>query len=436
METRLQALAPSFADLLLDTVFIVDAYGHIVYVNAACERTFGYSREEMIGRTMLDLVVPEDRARTIAEASLVMAGHARTGFENRYIRKDGSQVHIMWSARWLEANRLRIGVARDVSERRRAEATQAAIYAVSEAAHGAADLDALSQGIHRVIAELVGAAGFAIAIAEPHGAELRLAYRMGADGLPFAMPEQLVLRHCADAMRGGMAQPMQIGPEAPPDDDSWLIVPLSTGRSAIGALVLKSHPGMRYADAERELLRFVSAQVATAIERWRLHAELRRSALYDHLTGLPNRRLLYDRMKTALARCRRKDGQAAALFIDVDRLKQINDTHGHAVGDALLQRIAQRLQGCVREEDTVARLAGDEFVVLLEDLETPAHAQIVADKIRGAIAHPIDIGALSLCTQISVGIALYPEEGPDAEGLLKRADERMYREKKLRRGAA
>lgn len=436
METQLQALAPSFADLLLDTVFIVDAYGCIVYVNAACERTFGYTREEMIGRTMLDLVVPEDRARTIAEAALVMAGHARTGFENRYVRKDGSQVHIMWSARWLEANRLRIGVARDVTERRRAEATQAAIYAVSEAAHGAADLDALSQGIHRVIADLVGAAGFAIAIADPHGDELRLAYRIGADGLPFEVPEALVLRHCAEAMRRGAAQSMALEPQVSPDDDGWLIVPLATSRAAIGALVLKSHPGMRYADAERELLRFVSAQVATAIERWQLHAELRRSALYDHLTGLPNRRLLYDRMKTALARSRRKEGQAAALFIDLDGFKQINDTYGHAVGDALLQRVAQRMQGCVRAEDTVARIAGDEFVVLLEDLETPAHAQIVADKIRGAIAHPIDIGAIALRTRVSIGIALYPDEEPDADGLLKRADERMYREKKLRRDAA
>src|SRR5690606_19377541 len=125
---------PNFLDLLLDTVFVVDMQGKLVYVSAACERLLGYTPQELIGRSMLDLIVPEDRERTLREAALVMSGLPRIGFENRYIRKDGSWVHIMWSARVSESDQLRVGVARDVTERRRLEAVQSAIYAISESA--------------------------------------------------------------------------------------------------------------------------------------------------------------------------------------------------------------------------------------------------------------------------------------------------------------
>ena len=110
-----------FADLLLDAVFLVDARGCINYVSAACEGIFGYTPEEMTGRLLIDLVVPADREKTLAEAGKIMAGGQRVGFENRYIHKDGSEVHIMWSARWLEAEQLRIGVARDITELKQAQ---------------------------------------------------------------------------------------------------------------------------------------------------------------------------------------------------------------------------------------------------------------------------------------------------------------------------
>ncbi|MGH8808961.1 MAG: PAS domain-containing protein, partial [Noviherbaspirillum sp.] len=146
---------PNFVDLLLDAVFMVDVRGRIVYVSAACERIFGYTPDEMIGKAMIDFVAPEDRARTWEEAMHVMAGSPRIGFENRYIRKDGRLASIMWSARWSEADQLRIGVARDVTERERADVLQAATYAISEAAYAASDLVALFREIHRIVAKLV-----------------------------------------------------------------------------------------------------------------------------------------------------------------------------------------------------------------------------------------------------------------------------------------
>lgn len=436
METKILRLLPSIADLLLDTVFAVDARGQIVYVSAACEPTFGYTREELVGTTLLDMVVPEDREQTLAEAARVLAGHARIGFENRYFRKDGSQVHIMWSARWSEVDGLRIGVARDITERKRAEDRQAAIHAVSEAANKAADLAELSGSIHQILAKLAPTAGLAIAIAHPRTDQLELAYRMDCQGGALAMPEAAMLQYCADAMRSG--QPMQVSESTATgntglDGASWLVQPLINWKSAIGALIMKSHPGAAYSAAERELLQFVSAQVAAAIERWRVHAELLRYARYDDLTGLPNRRHLYDRMKAVLARSRRKATCAAVLFIDINRFKQVNDDLGHAVGDALLRKFAQRLQQCVREEDTVARLAGDEFVVLLEDVDAPGDAQAVADKIRSTCMEAVHIDGHALQARASIGVAYYPADGTETEQLLKHADEAMYRDKRLRR---
>src|SRR3569833_802422 len=129
-----------FTDLLLDAVCAVDAEGRFVFASAACERIFGYAPTEMIGRVMIEMVHSEDRARTQKMASQVMAGHPMTHFENRYVRKDGQIVHIMWSARWTEAEQQRKAETHDITERKHVESMQAALYAISEAAHATEDL--------------------------------------------------------------------------------------------------------------------------------------------------------------------------------------------------------------------------------------------------------------------------------------------------------
>lgn len=121
MKRELPESISNFADFLLDAVFLVDVDGCIGYVSAACEGILGYAPEELIGTFMIDLVAPADRDRTRAEAAQIMAGGQRVGFENRYLHKDGSEVHIMWSARWLESERMRIGVARDITELKQAQ---------------------------------------------------------------------------------------------------------------------------------------------------------------------------------------------------------------------------------------------------------------------------------------------------------------------------
>ena len=149
-------------------------------------------------------------------------------------------------------------------------------------------------------------------------------------------------------------------------------------------------------------------------------------AQHDPLTGLPNRRLLVDRLRQATSAARRRARSVGVLFLDLDRFKEINDTRGHDAGDAVLQQVARRLQSCVREADTVAREGGDEFVVVLPDLEVPEDAMRVADKMLVELARPMDVGGAEIRITPSIGISHYPRDSTDIEELIDRADRAMY----------
>lgn len=149
-------------------------------------------------------------------------------------------------------------------------------------------------------------------------------------------------------------------------------------------------------------------------------------AHHDQLTGLPNRLLLADRVKIALAQTQRNKLQCAVMFLDLDRFKTINDTLGHAVGDELLIEVARRLRSQVRDSDTVARLGGDEFVVVLPGIKGRDDVERVAEKIRTALAAPYTLGSHAVNTTPSIGVALFPDHGDNADALFKCADEAMY----------
>jgi len=151
----------------------------------------------------------------------------------------------------------------------------------------------------------------------------------------------------------------------------------------------------------------------------------KRIALYDSLTGLCNRYLLFDQLNNEMEEYG-KNGLLAVLFIDLDGFKKINDTYGHILGDHLLKEVAARIKHIVRNIDTVARLAGDEFVVVLSNLNTPDEASIVAHKIRRAIAEKYKLTDIIIRITASIGISLYPSNVDNAEDLLKRADDAMY----------
>ncbi len=166
-------------------------------------------------------------------------------------------------------------------------------------------------------------------------------------------------------------------------------------------------------------------------EHKRVQDKITYQAYHDALTNLPNRVLFTDRLEQSLAFARRlKHGKVAVLFVDLDRFKLVNDSLGHAVGDLLLQRVAQRLSGVRRQSDTLARLGGDEFTLLLPDVDHVEEAMMVADKVLAALKQPFVIDGRDIFMTVSIGISMYPDDGPDVESLMKHADTAMYRVKK------
>ena len=150
----------------------------------------------------------------------------------------------------------------------------------------------------------------------------------------------------------------------------------------------------------------------------------------DGLTNLPNRALMLDRMEHAIDMAKRGGMRLAVLFIDLDQLKKINDTHGHMIGDEVLQLVAHRLEAVVRESDTVSRFGGDEFLVLLTEISQASDASLAAVNLLAAVAVPCEVANGTVQLSASIGIAVYPDDGTDAETLINRADEAMYRAKR------
>jgi len=164
-------------------------------------------------------------------------------------------------------------------------------------------------------------------------------------------------------------------------------------------------------------------------ERRELERELRRLAYTDRLTGLPNRALFHDRLERALAMATRRNTTMAVLFLDLDRFKIINDSLGHEIGDEVLVAVARRLRRCLRAEDTLARLGGDEFAILLPEMADRRDIHLVTDKCLSALSGPELIGGHELTVNVSIGVAISPQDGTDVQQLLRSADAAMYRAK-------
>jgi len=208
-------------------------------------------------------------------------------------------------------------------------------------------------------------------------------------------------------------------------------------------------------DTSRDILRFVDGRIFEGLshphlihgnnegrvwlfrdvtEQKRAQEQVEYQATYDHLTDLPNRRLLLDRLNQTLARCRRHNRTGALLFLDLDNFKTINDTLGHPVGDALLKQVSGRLMGCLRREDTAARLGGDEFVLLLSESgdsieEVTERVESAANKVLNALSQQYEVKGRKLYASTSIGISLFPKGDETADDVLKQADTAMYRAK-------
>jgi diguanylate cyclase (GGDEF)-like protein len=213
-----------------------------------------------------------------------------------------------------------------------------------------------------------------------------------------------------------------------------LIVP-TTAAGAMTALEFYCRDPRAADDDALESLNVIAMQIAQYEQRMHAERQLRHVASHDALTGLQNRSSLERELSRAIKRSNRHRMRFAVMFIDLDRFKQINDTLGHGVGDRMIRVCGERLQALLREDDTVARFGGDEFVLLMENLSSPSDAAVLAKKALACFEEPFLTDGHELHISASIGVSVYPEDGGDAETLVKNADTAMYRAKERGRGS-
>jgi len=405
-----------------------------------------------------------------------VAAHVLTALERKQ-SKDELERRVLRRTRELAAANREL--QQEVLERQRAERLQSVLFRLAELATADLDEGAFYQHVHAEVGSLLDASNFYIALLDEERQRLDFPYYVDAGvQSTFSLPLErsitayvlrtgrpwLGTRRELEAMEAaGEVVPHHIGtPSA-----CWLGVPLRTGETVIGVVAVQGYGDeMRFGAADQELLGFAALQIANSIhrrraatdllqanlqlehrveartrelreqiaEREQIQRQLRHEVMHDPLTGLPNRGFLRERLGERLAQPPPGALPCALLYLDVDRFKVINDSLGHLAGDAFLQATANRLRACVHEPDVVARLAGDEFAVLLDAVAEPAVAERMAQGVLQALHQPLSIGGRELQPSASVGIAIGGERHVLADALLRDADIALYRAKQLGRG--
>jgi len=398
-----------------DLIWSIDREGRWTYLNgAAVRRIWGGEAVDMLGRPFSATLAAELRDRDEAVFRTILGGEPVYNYETRHLRRDGTPVDLSFNAIPLRNPAGAIvgatGTARDITEGKLAAA---ALYESVERlrlAVDAADLyywewnvadDSFTWG--RDPAGLIGT--------EPPGTPGPADFRKRIHPDDRERYEDA----CRRTLEAGEAHVCEFRIVGREGQVRWLA---SRGNAVYD-------PG---GAATRVI--GVSQDVT---ERKRQEEEVRYLAYHDTLTGLPNRRLLDDRLRQAVFSALRRDARLAVLAIDLDHFKSVNDSLGHKAGDAVLREIANRLMGCVRKADTLARQGGDEFVIVIPDLALESDCSVVAEKILRTLVPEIRVDGRSFTIGASIGISLFPGDAGDAETLLRNADVAMYRAKELGR---
>ena len=398
------------------SVIATDPAGIITIFNTGAERLLGYWADEMIGKRRIAEIHREDELSDHGaelqamydepvEGFEVLARRAvRDGLEERewsYVRKDGMQLTVLLSVTALRREDGQITgflhVANDVTERKATESMllrQAAAMAASIDGIGIVDAKLEFTFINDGLTKLYGYPSLQSMLGLPLYAlyESSTNERFTNTILPIVQQRGRWRGEATGLRRDGLTFPQEI----------------SITSIEGGGLV------------------FVVRDIT---ERTYAEEQIKHLAYHDALTALPNRLLFKDRLTVAISHAQRERSKLAVLFLDLDRFKVINDSLGHNIGDHLLQSVAARVQSCLRDSDTVARLGGDEFTLLLPSLSVAEDAAVVAQKILDAVRYPFHIEGRELFVTTSIGISLYPDDGLDAETLIKNADTAMYQAK-------
>ena len=398
--------ATEIISTMRDLLLVSDVDGVIRFANNAACSYLGYSREDIIGRHLEDLIVPTDRNEPPAPLGWVRDR------EYMFRTKMGQPIELTLSLSPVTRQGEVTGsviIGRDLRERKRYEWEARRAVTLLQST-----LDSTADGIL-----VIGHDGRVLTsnqrFADVWGIPVETVENDEEQGLIGQLVEQLI---DPGEFLNSLAELYEH-----PEDESMHVLKLKDGRR------LEQYSIGRWLDDEP--VRVWSFRDVTA----RLEAEeqIESLAYNDPLTHLPNRRLFVERLEMNLLAAKRVRDNVGVLFIDLDRFKAINDTLGHDVADALLVEIAQRLKSCVRGTDTVARYGGDEFTVILPDLHQPEDAAQVAEKILERVIEPVAVGETSVEISVSIGIAVFPHDGTDINTLLRNADDAMYRAKQAGR---
>ena len=425
--------------------------GRFIRANVRFCQLMGYSAHELCSKSIFDLTHPEDIERSRALVAQLARGEASSHeCEKRYIRKDGQVIWGAVSASLIrDANgrpRRMFATVQDITQRKQSEWLERDRRQVLEMV--ARDLplpdvlDSLAQMVQRQVE------GMAAIIALQDGA-----LSLHGPNLPGDLREAVMARCltvAAALARGAWRAPDRCGvtllrtdalwrdvvkatssPDAP--EACWAALLLAsehTPYAPLGLLTVFCREPRRPSASDVQTIQMAASLAAICIEHHNTTRQLAHLVRHDALTGLPNRIFFEDRVQQALALARRSGKHVAIVVLDMDHFKTVNDTLGHDAGDALLQQFAFRVRRQLRETDTIARMGGDEFTLVLPELKDPQGAITVAQKLLRSLAEPFEVNGRQLAVTSSIGIALYPADGEDSASLQRLADELMYRAKR------
>jgi diguanylate cyclase (GGDEF)-like protein/PAS domain S-box-containing protein len=399
-----------FMDDILNSLsgvfYILDEQGRLVRWNAEFEKVSGYSADELAQRHALDFFEGMDKV-LIAERMREAFEQGATSAEAVFNTRDGRKIPYYFSGRRtvMDGKTRLVGLGIDVSERSRMEETL-----------------------------------------REHEAKLRSVFEGSSDAIMLLTEQGFFDCNVRTLEMFGMGSkqefiachPSELSPPAQPDGRDSLVTATEHIRAAFEHGLDRFEWTHRRKNgevfpAEVQLAAFeyggervLQDTVRDITERKRAEERMHYLAHYDVLTGLPNRTLFMDRLGQEIKKANRSGLALTLLFIDLDQFKEVNDTLGHQVGDALLVEAASRIVACVRESDTVARLGGDEFTVILPETADPSRTGRVAQAIIGTLIEPFLVGGETVYVSASIGITAYPADAGDAENLLKNADQAMY----------
>lgn len=401
-------------------IFVSDAQGHCVYTNTAYHKISGLTFEQTLGTNWSTAIHPEDRERVLAQWRDAARNQQPFQTEFRFLRGDASVVWTRVNGSAMRAGKQSHGhvqTVEDITERKSLElvlsTAEEALFAEKERAQ--VTLNSIGDAV--LTTDLRGNVTYLNLVAEAMtgwsredalGQPLAEVFKI-FDGATHQASANPARRAIEEDRTVGLATDSVLvrrdGVETAIEDSS---APIHNRDGQVAGAVIVFHD--------------VSQSRAMALKMSHL-------AQHDFLTGLPNRVLPTERLAQAIGLAHRHHQQVALLFLDLDYFKHINDSLGHAIGDQLLQSVAKRLVACVRATDTVCRQGGDEFVILLAEIEQPHDAAHVAEKLLAALAVPQHIGGHELHVTLSIGISVYPDDGIDVDTVMQNADTAMYHAK-------